>query len=118
MIERYSENRTIYYRAQQIWLILIAKAHNRQTVTYQMIADILEFGGSGTLGNMLYPIKDYCSQNELPPLSAIVVQKSSGETGSGAQEYNLKDREAVFSFNWYDIVPPTPIKLKEVHKNK
>ena len=37
--KRFDEIRTAPYRALQIWLILVAAAHNRQTLTYKLLAE-------------------------------------------------------------------------------
>ena len=34
MLNRFDDNPTNAARALQIWLVLIGKAHNRQTITY------------------------------------------------------------------------------------
>jgi hypothetical protein len=52
-------------RAMQVWCILIAAAHNRQTLTYGQVADHLEFDGAGVLAQILDKIMRYCDANKL-----------------------------------------------------
>ena len=62
-------------RALQIWQILIGKAHNRQTLTYGMLAQLLGFKRAGTLAHPLGHIMHYCQLNNLPPLTVLVVNQ-------------------------------------------
>ena len=64
----FNDNQTNATHALQIWLILIGKASNRQTITYGSLAEMLGFEGAGTLARMLGHVMFYCQQNELPPL--------------------------------------------------
>ncbi len=57
----------------------------------------------------------WCDENGLPPLTVLVVNKKTGLPGTGlilSTDLNA-DREAVFQFNWYSIVPPTSAELPE-----
>ena len=63
-------------RALQIWQILISAAHNRQTLTYQIVGEITGMG-SGTQSQTLDMIMRYCKRNNLPPLTSLVVQRSA-----------------------------------------
>jgi hypothetical protein len=107
------DNPTNATRALQIWQILISKAHNRQTLTYGILANLLGFEGAGTLGRPLAHIMNYCHQNELPPLTVLVVNQETGLPGTGfTTTIDLHvEREAVFDYNWFGIVPPTPDEL-------
>ena len=86
-------------RALQIWQILISAAHNRQILTYQIVGEITGMG-SGTQSQTLDMIMRYCKRNNLPPLTSLVVQKSSGRPGEGlttAVESRPRSRESVCS---------------------
>src|SRR5262245_49584794 len=116
MVKFFHDNPTNATRAVQIWQILVAKASNRQTITYGELADILEWGGAGVLGRPLGHIMYYCQQNGLPPLTVIVVGKAKGSPGDGLDvlpsEQNSA-REKVFKHNWFDIIPPDAEELKK-----
>ena len=61
----------------------------------------------------------YCQQNEIPPLTILVVNQNTGLPGEGLTGADLNaDREAVFNFDWYSIVPPTPEEFKEAYDNR
>lgn len=71
MVKLFNDNSTHTTRALQIWQILIAKASNRQTLTYGMLAQLLGFKGAGVLAPILGHIMFYCQQNSLPLLEEL-----------------------------------------------
>ena len=94
-------------RAMQVWQILVAAAHERRTLTYGDLADILGFGGAGVLAQILGLIMNYCKSNNLPPLTILVVNQNTGLPGEGLTTVaNLpQDRESVYRYNWYSRFP-------------
>lgn len=97
-------------RALQAWQYLIAQAENRRIVKYDELRIIMDYADNRPLGVILGCIMYYCQQNDLPPLTLIVVNQS-GVPGDG---FNAEDignyhqrREDVFSFAWFKIVPPS-----------
>lgn len=104
----FSDNPTLSTRAVQIWQILVSKSYNRQTMTYGDLADTLGYSGAGTLGRQLGHIMFFCSQNSLPPLTVLVVNLETGLPGDGFQHESEIHalREAVYSYNWFNLVPP------------
>jgi hypothetical protein len=81
-------------RAMQTWPILLGAAHNRQTLTYTIVADLIGMG-PGTLAQVLDVIMRYCTRHGLPPLTSLVVNKDTGQPGTGLttlEELN-RDRE-------------------------
>jgi hypothetical protein len=93
-------------RALQIWQVLIGAAHNRQTLTYTMLADLIGLPERAQ-GPSLTLIMNYCKQNELPPLTVLVVHKHTGQPGIGLitlEDLNL-DREHVFNYPWFGLRP-------------
>jgi len=112
MPRRFSQNPTRPHRALQIWLILIGAAPNRQILTYRILSKILNYKGAGVLAETLGHIMFYCREEGLPPLTVLVVNQETGLPGGGLTQTDLNaDREHVFNFDWYDIVPPTPDQL-------
>lgn len=111
---------TKYQRASQIWALLICAARERKTYTYGNTADILGFGSARVMTPFLGCIMRFCTENNLPPLTVLVVNQKTGIPGDGLstlEEVN-GDREAVFSFNWFSIEPPQNADFKSVDKNK
>lgn len=102
-------SRTRNERALQVWQILIAVASTRQTLTYKMVANYLEFEGAGVLAPILGRIMNYCEREKLPPLTCIVVNQITGEPGNGLTTIDnlMKDRENVYNLNWFARMPPT-----------
>jgi hypothetical protein len=60
MPRRFDDLRTQPARALQIWQILISKAHNRQTMTYGQLADLMNFEGAGVFAPILDVLLKYC----------------------------------------------------------
>ena len=50
----------------------------------------------------------YCAQNDLPPLTVLVVRKDTGQPGKGltASEDPESDRERAFAWDWSAMEPP------------
>lgn len=88
-------------RALQAWQYLIGKAANRQIVQYEELRILMEYPTSNPLTPALGCIMFYCEQNDLPPLTLIVVNKSGipgeGFTAEQIQNYHQR-REDVFNF--------------------
>jgi putative restriction endonuclease len=83
-------------------------------MTYGELADILGFKSARGMGTFLEYIMCYCENNRLPPLTVIVVNKETGLPGAGLTLDDLHaERERVFSFDWFGLVPPTPQELME-----
>src|SRR6267378_187882 len=95
-------------RAMQIWRILISAAHNRQILTYKIVGKFTGMG-SGTQAQTLDMIMRYCKRNHLPPLTSLVVKKTTGRPGVGLTTVvDLdRDREKVFAYNWFGHPPVT-----------
>lgn len=114
MVRKFSDESNSPERALQVWQILIGKAHNRQTITYIDLAKIIGYNDARPVINLLHHLMNYCEQNGLPPLTAIVVNKGTGAPGKGLRTTTDvdADREEVFNFDWYMLVPPTPDQLR------
>jgi alkylated DNA nucleotide flippase Atl1 len=95
-------------RASQIWSLLICAARERKSYTYGDIAKILGYGGAGVLAQTLGLIMEFCENNDLPPLTVLVVNQDTGLPGEGLttlEELN-QDRESVFRYDWFSLEPP------------
>ena len=65
-------------------------------------------GGAGVMGQFVGPIMYYCQENQLPPLTVLVVNKDTGLPGEGLttlEDVN-RDRERVFAHDWFQMEPP------------
>jgi len=105
---------TTYERAIQIYQVLIAAAHNRQTITYEQLGKTIEMPHFG-LGNHPDHLLRYCSQNGLPPITVLVVEKGSGKPShrmTSSTDIDA-DREKVFQRKWFSMRPLTVEMLKQ-----
>lgn len=108
-------------RAVQAWQILVNAAMNRQTLTYKKLATLM-YGrkAEGFLDKILGHIAYYCIDNKLPPLTSIVVGKGRGTPGQDIP-INLskrdKERENVYTQDWYDVYPPSADELHKSYLN-
>ena len=94
-------------RAAQIWLILISKANNRQTITYTNLGKYLgPKYGPNVLPQILFHVEKYCQDNKLPILTSLVVSDQTGvPTKVLVSDHNL-EMEKVFKHDWFDIEAP------------
>jgi len=116
MIKKFDDNPSNASGAVQIWQILISKAHNRQTITYGILADLLGFKRADVLANKLGHIMNFCRQNNLPHLTVLVVNKETGKPGDGfpkiVDDFDV-EREKVFKYDWYGLCPPSKKQFDE-----
>jgi hypothetical protein len=109
-------------RAVQAWQILVGKAMNRQTVTYELLSRLM-YGkhAAGVLAQILGHIAFYCIENKIPPLTDLVVGKGAGKPGDLIPLDPAKidqKREEVFRTDWYDIYPPSEADLAAAYKKR
>lgn len=92
-----------YHAAGIVWPLLVDAAKRRGTLTYTYIAPKIDTNPL-SVGRALGPIQDFCLANRLPPLTAIVVGKTSQVPGSGFIAWDVDDLDAahssVWDFNW------------------
>lgn len=102
-------------RASQIWTVLAWAASHRQSLTYSQVGKLIGVPTAG-LGQLLEPIQSYCLENNLPPLTVLVVQQESGMPGAGftatAASGLASAQAAVFAFDWLAHGNPQPEKLE------
>ena len=103
-------------RSAQAWLALVAQATQRRTTTYDALGALL-LSHPLTVRPDLDPIDDYCNEHGLPPLAVVCVDRKTGEPSRGnVGVFRLnKNRERVFNYDWFALVPPTPEEIKEAH---
>lgn len=104
-------------RALQAWQILLAAATNRQTFTYKGLSQLM-YGrdAAGVLDKILGHIAFFCRDNNLPPLTSIVVGKGRGTPGADIPvdpKVMDREREKVYSYDWYNLYPPSPKQLAD-----
>jgi hypothetical protein len=105
-------------RAKQMWQILVGKAMNRQTVTYPQLS-VLMYGKEmpSIMASILGHIYCCCKEEGLPPLTTIVVSEITGQPQwvSHDAETLCRQQTDVFSYDWYDVVPPEELDFAEAY---
>jgi hypothetical protein len=88
---------------------------NRQTVTYKILSELMyQKPAAGVLGQILGYVAYFCTDNNLSPLTAIVVTARGGIPGHSIPVDPSKIdklREKVYAEDWYDIYPPNEDEL-------
>lgn len=103
-------------RAQQLWSILVLVARNRQILTYDMVGRACGVPAP-SIGDFLRPIQQFCSENGLPPLTSIIVNKQTGLPGEGfiAAENVPLAHVQTFETNWLDVEAPSAEQLADAY---
>jgi hypothetical protein len=103
-------------RAQQLWSVLALAATNRQVLTYDIVAKLTGVIRP-SIGDFLRPIQQYCTENQLPPLTVLAVSELTGLPGDGF--IAAADIPAaliqVFSKNWLAVLAPSEAQLIEAY---
>ena len=96
-------NKNWQYAAGLVWPIITAAAKRSAKLTYNDIAPYIPTNPL-SVRHALSPIQDYCLENRLPPLTAIVIGKTSKKPGTGFIAWDIDDinaaYKAVFEYNW------------------
>ena len=95
-------------RAEQLWSVLVLAAHNRQVLTYEIVARACGLHVPG-FGDFLRPIQQLCVENSWPPLTSIIVSKQTGLPGDGfiAVENVPMAQLETFERNWLEQDAPS-----------
>ena len=130
MLKTYGKGDRVYVQAQQIWLILTARAMlcppmgpdlRKSLLYYGDLADAMgkDRKAGITLARQLGIVGVYCIDHELPPLNVIVVNQQTGQPGvdvvlsPGSSVH--QDQRRVFRHDWFGIRPPSIKALKDVY---
>ena len=89
--------------AYVIWPELTRAAEKHPTLTYGELAPLIPTNPL-SVGLALGPIQAYCMEQKLPPLTALVVGKTTGVPGNGFVAWDVDDLDeglnAVFHYPW------------------
>lgn len=107
------------FRAGNVWRELVSIAAERRLTTYGEIGDRVGIHHRA-VRYALGPIQDHCMNLSFPPLTALVVNKSTGKQGGGyiaGSKNNQKDIERVFNYDWGSVQNVFPqMEAAEVNK--
>ena len=105
-------------RAAAIWTVLISQAAKNQTLTYKSLSEEVNVHPRA-LRHALEVIQKYCHINNLPHLTALVVNSSTGIPGAGnnLDDSKLeKEYQRIGNFNWAGMLNPFDNEnLKNTH---
>lgn len=88
-------------RASRAWPILVERAREKDTITYGQLAE--EIGGIPRYNLHLKKIENYCKENNIPGLNALVVNGGTGMPGEGCLPEDLK---RIYDFDWDSLKNP------------
>ena len=104
-----------YQRACQIWAVLVYAASKSHIITYVELSaatGMPHFGFNDELGLL----QDYCNNQGMPPLTALIVSSRTGEPEAGCDlplEKWPAALQQIFQHNWTPAEAPTPGDLGE-----
>ena len=103
-------------RAQQFWSVLALAAMNRQILTYDIVARLTGVVRP-SVGDFLRPIQQYCTEQNLPPLTVLVVSEQTGIPGEGfiAAADVPAAQMRVFQHSWQELHAPSSEKLEAAY---
>lgn len=97
------------------WPILIQRAAGQRTITYGELAEHLHIHHR-QCRLFLELLQNHCIENQLPPLTSLVIGKSSGLPGHGFLAWDIEDaataRDLVFGFDWSSLNNPFDFAAK------
>lgn len=111
-------------QAHFVWIALAGwvQHHNGDTVTYGELAELLSYESKAgrTLSEALGMVSLYCLYNDLPPLSCIVVAKTSntpGWEGMIPEGSSLKkEQKRIWNTEWQLYRTPSPGTFRRVQE--
>ncbi|MDX7988785.1 MGMT family protein [Xenorhabdus sp. 12] len=124
-IKKFQEGqRRRYDQAHMIWLILIGHASYKKgkTMSYGDLAERLGYSRQAgrTLGGALGLVSLYCIKNNLPPLSAIVVDATTGYPAWGGlfrKGFTLEEEQKnIWDTDWYVFKAPSTGLFKKANQ--
>ena len=104
-------------RAQQLWSILVLAARSRQIWSYEIVGQACRLPPA-SIGDFLRPIQQYCSENDLPPLTSLIVGKNDGVPGDGfiAAQDVPRAQMQVFERDWLSERAPTAPQFADAYR--
>ena len=99
----------------QLWSVMVLAASHHQILTYDLVAKACGLIRP-SLGEFLKVVQQYCLQQNLPPLTSIVVSEESGMPGPGCTVTAAdlpRAQMRVFEHKWLDMKAPNEKDLAE-----
>lgn len=106
----------------EAWPILVAHARSTERLFYKDLALALGYKTPKVSRAALWSIQDFCIEKGLPPLTSIVVNKTTGAPGAGFKlgSATLDDaQQRAFAFDWSSVPRPfAPQSLSRIRVNR
>jgi hypothetical protein len=103
--------------ALRAYLSLIGMAARRETATYAQIDYKMKRGGAEWSAASLVHLMRWCDKNDLPALTALIVDQSTGLPAAGLAAVDADKLPAaqqdVFRHDWFRHLPPTIEELAD-----
>ena len=103
---------TRFQRSAQIWPILVLSARSQKLISYTTVERLTGLPRKAA-GLALWPIYHYCTQNQFPVLTSLVISEIDGKPKDGLGD--ATDDGAIFTaqartfvFDWLGQSTPTP----------
>lgn len=88
-------------------LILVELAKENKVITYGKLGEFVGYNAQN-VGRILSPIQNYCIENNLPPITSLVIL----DDGTGKPSYNYiqryseysEDMKRAFNHTWDNII--------------
>jgi hypothetical protein len=92
---------TKYDRSAQMWPLLVWSAHHQKILSYSIVEKLTGIPRMA-VGEFLGPVYAYCEQQGYPPLTSLVVSKTTGEWVTEFEETAklFAAHSRVFVFDW------------------
>jgi hypothetical protein len=104
-------------RAMQMWSILCLAAAHRQMLTYRIVENLTGLHRAG-IGDCLRPVQQFCTEQQLPPLTCLVVSEEDGLPGEGCLTSSADLPKAllrVFGHNWQKTCSPSSEQIADAY---
>lgn len=118
-MKRFSDDSARAVKAQQVTLLLMRAATNKQVLNYDDVSKYIGYKGAGVIGPILEYIYLWCVKNKLPLLVVLVNNKATGIPGAGLTNLvknPAKEVTKVHQYDWNDVIPPTADELNEAYR--
>jgi hypothetical protein len=101
----------------QVWSILVFAACQQKKVSYDFISKLIGVPRPG-IGQFLFSIYHYCEQNDLPPLTSIVISHVTGRPAEDVFPEDLdlfESQSMTFVYNWQSLHAPNAEDFKAAY---
>ncbi len=96
--------------ALRAYLYLIGCAVHRKSITYGELAQRIKRGGPNLLARPLDMLTRWCRGNDVPALTVLVVEQTTGLPAPGFTAVSRTEipaeQERVWDYDWLAILPP------------